>query len=84
MRTAKTKPASKRAQYVLCTNSGEYRIDLRFGRVYPVAKPHPNDPRQLIRIIDESGEDYLYPREWFIPIELPPKARRAMSAASGV
>ena len=31
-----------------------------------------------IRVLDESGEDYLYPRGWFVPIELPLKAKKAL------
>lgn len=71
----------RRPAHVLCTDAGEYRIDLHFGRVYRVVKGRPNDPPQYLRIIDESGEDYLYPRSWFVPVELPPKARRALAAA---
>jgi hypothetical protein len=80
MKTRKPSSAKKGPGYVLCTNAGEYRVDLHFGRVYPVAKPYPNDPAHLIRIVDESGEDYLYPRDWFVAVDLPPKARRALQA----
>lgn len=83
MRSAKAKGKSTRyPRFVLCVNTGEYKIDLRFGRVYPVAKPYDNDPSHLIRIVDESGEDYLYPTDWFLPVELPTKAKRALAAVS--
>jgi hypothetical protein len=36
----------------------------------------------MIRIIDESGEDYLYPSRWFAQIELPPKVRKALATVS--
>lgn len=78
---SKTRAATRWPGYVMCINSGEYRIDLRFGRVYPVAKPEANDPEHLVRILDESGEDYLYPADWFVPVQLPPKARRALAEA---
>ena len=32
------------------------------------------------RVIDESGEDYLYPRSWFVPLDVPAKARKVLSA----
>jgi hypothetical protein len=34
-----------------------------------------------MRVIDESGEDYLYPAKWFVPVELPAKAKRVLSTA---
>ena len=37
---------------------------------------------QLVRIIDESGEDYLYDQSWFVPIKLPQAAKEAMLAAA--
>jgi len=36
----------------------------------------------MVRIIDESGEDYLYPGSFFVPIELPLAARKALAKAS--
>jgi hypothetical protein len=33
-------------------------------------------------VIDEDGEDYLYPESWFVPLELPAKARRVLVAAA--
>ena len=36
----------------------------------------------MVRVIDESGEDYLYPAEWFIPIRLDIELRSALKAAS--
>ena len=35
---------------------------------------------QLVRIIDDSGEDYLYEQSWFVPIKLPKAAQEAMLA----
>ncbi len=35
-----------------------------------------------LRVIDESGEDYLYPRKFFIPVELPSSIRRAVLSAT--
>ena len=49
------------------------------GRIALV--PEPSDPASMMRVIDESGEDYLYPASWFVPMDLPPKVRRALAAA---
>ena len=37
-----------------------------------------------IRVIDESGEDYLYPEEYFVPVQLPQSAEKAVKRAAGV
>lgn len=68
------------AQFTVCIDNGEYDADLIVGKIYRVVKPERNDRPADIRILDESGDDYLYPRGWFVPIELPLKARRALVA----
>ena len=42
----------------------------------------PARERRFVRVIDESGEDYLYPEEYFVPIELPRAAERAFARVS--
>ena len=41
------------------------------------------DPRaeehNMVRVVDEEGEDYLYPRDWFLPIELPERISKPSS-----
>lgn len=61
---AKVDPASVigRAE---CLNAGEYKFDVRVGRKYRVLRPGRRDSSDVIRIVDGSGEDYLYPRDWF-------------------
>lgn len=68
--------------YVVCLERGSYRIDLQVGKVYRTATPEKNDPAEMLRLVDDSGEDYLYPVDWFAPIRLPPKAKRALAAAA--
>ena len=75
------KASKPRAPYVLCIERGEYRIDLHVGKVYRTAKAEPKDPPDFLRIVDDSGEDYLYPAGWFVPVELPARAKRALSTA---
>jgi len=66
--------------FAVCINSGEYDADLIVGKVYRVLKPRRNDRPSDVRIRDESGEDYLYPRAWFVPVDLPAKAKKALVA----
>jgi hypothetical protein len=46
-----------------------------------VIKPLPADPPQRIRVIDEENEDYLYRADWFVPIQVPPSARKSVLQA---
>ncbi|MGI9036465.1 MAG: hypothetical protein ACR2GD_10565 [Pyrinomonadaceae bacterium] len=45
--------------------------DLELNKIYPVAAAEANDPKSYLRIIDESEEDYIYPREMFEIVNLP-------------
>lgn len=45
-----------------------YGSELVVGQVYKVAPPEPNDGSHRIRVIDGSGEDYLYPADYFVPL----------------
>ncbi|HYP54330.1 MAG TPA: hypothetical protein VEQ42_12355 [Pyrinomonadaceae bacterium] len=51
-------------------------------KVYRLLPDEKAAEHQLVRVIDESGEDYLYPESWFVPITLPQAAEEAMLAAS--
>jgi hypothetical protein len=68
-------------RFAVCIHDGEYDADLIVGKIYRVVKPKRNDRPSDIRVVDESGEDYLYPRGWFVPVDLPLKARRALAAS---
>lgn len=70
-------------EFALCIHSGEDDVDLIVGKIYRVVKPERNDRPSDIRILDESGEDYLYPRASFVPIELPAKAKKVLVAIYG-
>ena len=64
--------------FVVCVKRGRLKASLEIGRVYRVVRPEGNDPPTSVRIVDESGEDYLYPQDWFEPVELPARAARAL------
>lgn len=59
--------------YVLCINDGGYPESLEVRKLYPVLPDAKAASRKYIRVIDETGEDYLYPARYFVPIELPPE-----------
>jgi hypothetical protein len=68
--------------FVLCIDSGEYSVSLEKGKVYRVRSDRKAADLGLVRVRDESGEEYLYPKNLFAPIRLPQAARRALSMAS--
>jgi len=73
-------------RYVLCVRNGSYRASLQPRKVYRVLENSSGEAHALLRVVDDSGEDYLFPADLFVPIELPAKARPAFarSTTSGV
>jgi len=65
-KTEKTGP-----KFVVCINNSEYPASLELHKIYRVLPDEEAGQEGDIRIIDESGEDYLYPAEWFVAIEVP-------------
>ena len=63
----------KISKFVICVDNGEYPASLERWKIYPMVGER--DAEGLILVVDESGEDYFYPKELFIPIQLPSIAR---------
>jgi hypothetical protein len=74
-------PARKYPYLAICIRNGANAASLERGKAYRVVKPLPTDPPHRIRVIDEENEDYLYRAEWFVPIEVPPSARKSVLQA---
>ena len=70
-----------RTSYLLCINNRNYAASLEVGKVYRVLPDEQASRHRQVRVIDESGEDYLYPRERFVPIVVPSVAKRALQTA---
>ena len=51
-------------------------------KIYPVLPDDEAEKEGYLRIIDESGEDYLYPQSYFVLVELPREAQEALRVAS--
>lgn len=68
-------------QFVVCVRNDENPASLELRKIYEVI-PDPKAMKlNLLRIIDESGEDYLYPVSLFVPIKLPQATGRAILRA---
>ncbi len=59
------------SEFVVCLKNEGYSASLELHKIYRVLPDPQADKDGDIRIIDESGEDYLYPRDWFVLIEVP-------------
>ena len=70
-----------RSKFVLCIENKDCD-DLEKGKVYPLLPVAKAKRDGYIRVIDESGEDYLYPESSFVLVDIPLKAREALTAAS--
>ena len=68
------------AGYVVCVANEGYRASLIVRRIYRCLPDLSAEDRHMVRIIDESGEDYLFPQELFVPIELPGAVEKAFAA----
>jgi len=74
-------PPTPRRRLVLCLHNEGYEASLERSKIYPVIPDRPAAAHQQLRVIDESGDDYLYPASMFAPIQLPRALRRAVLAA---
>jgi hypothetical protein len=74
--------AAKRARsIVLCLRNDGYEVSLEPRKIYEVLHDADAASHNQLRVIDESGEDYLYPASLFATIALPQSLRRAVLAA---
>jgi hypothetical protein len=67
-------------RFAICLNNEGYEASLELRKIYEVLQPESNDPRGYIRLMDESGEDYLYNAKGFELIEFPPRMERKLLA----
>ena len=54
--------------------------DLQILKLYAILPDEDAEREGLLRVVDDSGEDYLYPAENFIPLPLPPSVEQALAA----
>ena len=68
--------------FVVCLSSDGYAASLEPRKIYVALRDAVAERQGLLRVVDESGEDYLYSRERFAPLYLPPGLQQALAAAS--
>lgn len=72
----------KKTKYVVCIQNKGYPASLELRKLYETIPDKDAESHGLIRVKDESGEYYLYPSIFFLPIEVPETVKYAFSAAS--
>ena len=68
--------------FVVCIKNKAFHASLELRKLYRVISDPTAAKLHQLRIIDESGESYLYPEEYFVPVQLPQAAERAVLRAS--
>ncbi len=71
----------KAKRFVICIDNCECPASLEVRKIYPVLEDAQAEKHGQMRVVDESGEDYLYPSRCFLPIELPKTVRETLFAA---
>lgn len=69
-------------RFAICIRNDDYQASLELRKIYPVLPDADAASHHMLRVIDESGEDYLYPDEFFMLIELPEAVRKALLRAA--
>ena len=64
--------------FVVCIKNAGYPASLELHKIYRVLRDDDAAAEGDLRIVDESGEDYLYPAEWFAAVELPRRVRTSL------
>ena len=70
------------SNFVVCINNSDYPASLELHKIYRVIVDKEAEEEGDIRIIDESGEDYLYPSSYFVPIQVPQPVEESLLRAS--
>ena len=71
-----------KSTFVLCVDNEGYEVSLEKRKVYRRLNDERAGDDRFTRVIDESGEDYLFPSEFFVPIIIPKAASAAFEEAT--
>ncbi len=74
------KKAARR--FVVCLRNDGNEASLERNKIYVVIPDRQAEADGLLRVIDEDAEDYLYPAEWFVAVEVPKVVERSLLKAS--
>jgi Ca2+-binding EF-hand superfamily protein len=73
----------KAKRFVVCVRNTGYVAALELRKIYQAVPDAEAEKHDLLRVIDESGEDYLYPAKFFVALDLPQPVASAVRRATG-
>lgn len=73
-----TNPNEVKRVFAVCVRNAGYEASLELHKIYAVLSDAEAEKEHDIRVIDESGEGYLYPAEWFVPIDVPDEVEASL------
>ena len=75
-----TKKSTRR--FAVCVQNDGYEASLERNKIYVLIADPDAEQEGDIRVVDESGEDYLYPADWFVPVDVPKAVEASLLKAS--
>jgi len=71
-----------RKHFMICVDNRGYESSLEIRKLYEVLTDKTAERHHQVRVIDESGEDYLYPEKFFAPVRLPGITKEKLELAA--
>ena len=65
-------------RFAVCVRNDDYPASLELRKLYPIVEDDFAEQHDLLRVVDESGEDYLYPSTYFVRLDLPKPVERTL------
>ncbi len=72
----------KEIRFAVCVNNADYPASLELHKIYRVLPDEDAEADGDMRVVDESGEDYLYPADYFVLVELPKAVEKSLLRAA--
>ncbi len=69
-------------KYGLCVCNDGHAVSLDLWKVYRLLADRVAEKDGFVRVVDNEGEDYLYPDQWFVPIDVPAIAERRIKLST--
>ena len=76
-----TRRGVRRSSFVVCVRNTGYPAALETRKIYRTVTDREAEAHGLLRVVDESGEDYLYPAKLFMAVDLPQPVQSALRRA---
>lgn len=77
-----TPTPTHRTEYVVCVDNADYPVSLELHKIYRTLPDDDAATSGDLRVVDESGEDYLFPANAFVAISLPERFRSSLQRAT--